>query len=546
MNKKYLKGLCLLALSSCAYSKASVAYADVLEGIVNADVLNVRAEPNTSSSIVGQLNKNTKVEILDEDSNWYKINFNGKNCWVSKDFISVNQSSTTEGQVTASSLNVRDGASTSNNIIGSLNNGTKVTIISKDNNWYKIKYQNGYGWVSADYIVTTGSENNNGNNNNDNSSSINKKYLVTADALNVRSGPGTSYGVITTVSYNTVVTASESRAGWTKISANGTSGWVSNDYLSEVTETNPTPTPPPTDNNGSAVNKDGIVTADVLNVRSGAGTNYAVIDALSKNTKVTVVEESNGWCKIKLGNSYGWASSDYISFDINGSGNDGNNGNPGTTNPTPDSVIGKVAVVNASSLNLRSGAGTQYGIVKVLNYGNQLDIIDNSNGWIKVNASGSTGWVSTDYVTIYDKGSVPSGPNVPETPPVTSGYTGQDIVNLAKKYLGVPYVWGGTTPSGFDCSGLVQYVYKEIGVYLPRVTYDQVNVGQTVSRNDLQPGDLIFFTSEGNPSDIGHVGIYAGNNEFIHAPAPGSVVKYSSLSNVYYNKQYYTAKRVLK
>lgn len=115
----------------------------------------------------------------------------------------------------------------------------------------------------------------------------------------------------------------------------------------------------------------------------------------------------------------------------------------------------------------------------------------------------------------------------------TVSATGNAIVDYAYQFLGTPYLWGGTTPSGFDCSGFTQYVFKNAaGVSLPRTTYDQINVGVAVSYDDLQPGDLVF-------PHTGHVGIYVGNGQMIHAPSTGDVVKVSS---VY---KFYTARRVL-
>jgi len=95
------------------------------------------------------------------------------------------------------------------------------------------------------------------------------------------------------------------------------------------------------------------------------------------------------------------------------------------------------------------------------------------------------------------------------------------------RYLGVPYVWGGASPSGFDCSGLVMYVYAQVGVSLPHSSYAQYGMGVPVSMSDLQPGDLVFFYG------LGHVGIYVGGGNFIHAPHTGDVVKISSLSGSY-------------
>ena len=128
----------------------------------------------------------------------------------------------------------------------------------------------------------------------------------------------------------------------------------------------------------------------------------------------------------------------------------------------------------------------------------------------------------------------------------SSGGSGSNIVENAKKYLGVPYVYGGATPAGFDCSGLTQYVYNESGITIPRVAADQYksNSGQFVDKSQLQPGDLVFFTgSNGSKSNPGHVGIYVGNNQMIHAPSTGKTVRYQDISTSYYVNSYVGAKR---
>lgn len=122
-----------------------------------------------------------------------------------------------------------------------------------------------------------------------------------------------------------------------------------------------------------------------------------------------------------------------------------------------------------------------------------------------------------------------------------SSETGEAIILEAEKYLGVDYVWGGTTPDGFDCSGLVQYCLNSLGISIDRVAEDQFNAGMPVSRDELQPGDLVFFEQNGY---IHHVGIYAGNNMMIHAPHTGDVVRYQSLDTEYYQREYAGARRV--
>jgi cell wall-associated NlpC family hydrolase len=125
-------------------------------------------------------------------------------------------------------------------------------------------------------------------------------------------------------------------------------------------------------------------------------------------------------------------------------------------------------------------------------------------------------------------------PTVPTTsaspvapPPVAPPSTHGGVVGVAMQYLGVPYVWGGASPSGFDCSGFVMYVYAQVGVSLPHSSYAQYGYGSAVSMSQLQPGDLVFFDG------LGHVGIYVGGGSFIHAPHTGDVVKISSLTGWY-------------
>ncbi len=124
-------------------------------------------------------------------------------------------------------------------------------------------------------------------------------------------------------------------------------------------------------------------------------------------------------------------------------------------------------------------------------------------------------------------------PSIPVAPPATHG----GVVGVAMRYLGVPYVWGGASPSGFDCSGLVMYAFAQIGISLPHSSYAQYGYGTPVSRGDLQPGDIVFFDG------LGHVGIYVGGGSFIHAPHTGDVVKISSLSG-WYASTYVGARRL--
>ncbi|NTW27819.1 MAG: hypothetical protein HGA39_00415 [Coriobacteriia bacterium] len=124
-------------------------------------------------------------------------------------------------------------------------------------------------------------------------------------------------------------------------------------------------------------------------------------------------------------------------------------------------------------------------------------------------------------------------PGAPPFDPSSLGAPHPQVAAIALTYLGVPYVWGGSSPAGFDCSGLVQYCYARIGINLPRVARSQFDAGAYIppDRLDLlQPGDMVFFGYNGNPDQIHHVGIYLGGGSYIHAPQTGDVVKVSSLT----------------
>lgn len=195
-------------------------------------------------------------------------------------------------------------------------------------------------------------------------------------------------------------------------------------------------------------------------------------------------------------------------------------------------------VLPSDGLNHRAGPGTEFGIIQAFPTGTMLNIEAVENGWVKCTYNGLTGYVSSEYLSIRKDGVVDrSGMAVDR-----NGVTGQQVLDFAAQFIGTPYRYGGSSPAGFDCSGLVYYTYKNMGYTLNRTASGQAQNGIWVAKEDLQIGDIVLF---GTPSNIWHAGIYAGDGMFIHSPQSGDRVKYSPLNSGYYAGNYVTARRII-
>ncbi len=194
-------------------------------------------------------------------------------------------------------------------------------------------------------------------------------------------------------------------------------------------------------------------------------------------------------------------------------------------------------VVNVDSLNVRSSASTDAEILTTLPVGTYTKVNWVEPDWVNVayNSDGLMGYVAAEFVTVHE-GDLPSF--------VTTG--SQSVLEIAKQYLGVPYVYGGTSPRGFDCSGFVQYVYRQLGYDLHRVAAAQMTNGVAVSKENLVPGDLVGFYSSPGGGYIGHIGIYVGDGMMIHAPHTGDVVKYTSIEEgTYHGSRFAGGRRII-
>lgn len=175
------------------------------------------------------------------------------------------------------------------------------------------------------------------------------------------------------------------------------------------------------------------------------------------------------------------------------------------------------AYTTADVLNVRSQPSMSAPVVGQYLYGSNITVTGSSDVWYQIKHNSGYAYVHSSYVQFY-----------PQNTPVQQT-TGQQVVEVAKRYIGTPYVYGGSSPSGFDCSGFVKYVYSQFGVNLNRVAAAQASNGYAVSSSAMMPGDIICFANYGGGGYIGHVGIYVGDGNFIHSPRTGYTVRIESL-----------------
>ena len=445
-------------------------------GLISANQLNVRTSPNENGQVIGTLHKNDKVNVLDKSiDGWYKIDFNGRRAYVSSKYINLisykNNEVKTEvkkepiegtGKVNINTaLNVRQASTTNSRIIGSLKGGEKVNIISESNGFYKIEFNNSYGYVYSKYISKDGDsekvqvvkQEEVKKEKVDESKkeakatpkaepvvlavrSLNKTGIVNvSSSLNVRSSASTSSKVIGSLSGNTKVTIVGEEGAFYKIEYKGSHGYVAKEYVKDVTESNnsnqgtQTPEKPSTP---ETTKKTGIVNvSSSLNVREGASTSSKVIGSLSGNTKVTIVGEEGAFYKIEYKGSHGYVAKEYVK-DVTES----NNSNQGTQTPekpsTPESTE-KTGIVNvSSSLNVRSSASTSSKVIGSLSGNTKVTIVGEEGAFYKIEYKGSHGYVAKEYVKdVTESNNSNQGTQTPEKPSTPESTEKTGIVNVS-------------------------------------------------------------------------------------------------------------------
>ena len=261
------------------------------------------------------------------------------------------------------------------------------------------------------------------------------------------------------------------------------------------------------------------VKADALYLRKSPG--GEVVSTLKQGAMIAVINNSSSWFKVAVNGQEGYVSGEYLTGSSNG-----------------DFLLGSARVTCDTTVNLRQQPSTSSQVLASMPNGASVKALGVWNGWFKINYGGKTGYIHPDYLTFggsTSSVSTTTSDSASDSANVIS-YAGtsekrSQVLDYAAQFLGIPYVYGGSSPSGFDCSGFTSYVFNNTVGSIPRVAQDQYDATAHVTRDELKPGDLVFFGS--STASISHVGLYVGDGTFIHAPHTGDVVKYESLSGSY-------------
>ena len=249
-----------------------------------------------------------------------------------------------------------------------------------------------------------------------------------------------------------------------------------------------------------------------LNVREGAGTDFNLVGKMPNHAACEILEIEGEWYKIQSGEVTGYVKGEYL---ITGD----------EAARLAEEYKQTVAKSNTTTLNVRAEANTDCSIITTMAEGEELEVIEVGNEWIKVNIDSDEGFISAEYADVSVE--LPKAMTMSE---VRYGQGVSDVrvslVQYACQFIGNPYVWGGTSlTKGADCSGFVLSVFANYGISLPHSSSAQSNSGTKISADEAQPGDLFFY---GNGRSINHVAIYIGNGQVVHASSPKSGIKISS------------------
>lgn len=413
------------------------------------------------------------------------------------------------GKITAETIRIRAEATTDSKIIEIGNAGEKVDIVGLEGDWYKVSFKGKTGYIYKDYLTPDG-EVKTSDKTNENSSETNQT-------------PEASTTPETTPSETPTQTPTE----------------TTNDKAMEL---------------GNVANKE--TSAYLLpNFTS------TKIEKVNKDQEIKLITTMANWAKIEINQKEAWIPKTFLMKEVSVETTKPTEQQPEETTETqpetqPETqqpeqttqpAVNKAGYISSNaSAHFRSGPSTSSQSLGKLPKNTKITITGEENGWYKVSYNGKEGYISKSLVTEGEPPATTSSRSQEEprsATTTTAQASSNNVVQVAESYAGSRYVSGGSSPSGFDCSGFTQYVYGKCGVTLSRTSYTQATQGTAVNKSELQPGDLLLFHYYGS-SSIGHVGIYVGNGKFIHAANSNRGVVYDSIESGYYADNYAGARRL--
>jgi cell wall-associated NlpC family hydrolase len=388
--------------------------------------------------------------------------------------------------------------------------------------------------------------------------------IIAGERILLRNGPGTEYDAVGRMSSGTIVQLIGRYGDWYQVRERVDKPvyWVSGELLNmpesapyTLFELQPEaiPAAPPP--------KVGVVRESGLQLRDGPGTNYVPMTKLDSGNQLELIEVYQDWLHVGVpGGADGWVKSEFIDAESSVL----NRLLVAETIPDPNPAL--VGVVNDNLVNVRQGPDSKYPKVNSLNTGAQLDLIGKHNDWFQVKLpDGSKAWIFSDLINTTERvirrvpvtNDFPALPKRQRAPAARSGSTAAssapvnipasgDVASYAVQFSGSRYVYGGSSPRGFDCSGFTMYVYSQYGVRLPHSAAGQYSSrygALFTSQSELSPGDLVFFTGTTGRRGITHVALYIGGGRIIHAMTPRYGVQVSDLGERYWQNHYYGARR---
>ena len=403
-------------------------------------------------------------------------------------FINISFAST-NAKVNVETANLRESADGNSKILEQLSQGQEVEIVEKSSDWYKVKVKGMTGYLRQDLLT------------------VEEKDTVNANTT----------------------TSSEEKAEV------------------ETTKNEETKT---TDTD----EKSKIIVEDTK-LKIVPSINATDIIEVKKDEEVIITETINDWVCVQTKTTKGWIYKEKLK-----SKEDKKEEKQTTEqNQVVEESKLKTLYIGSESVNLRKEANTNSEVVTKLSLNTAVDVYAEENGWSKVKVNGNEGYISSSLLsekkketsrsleTPRTKTSENSSENTKTSQEKETATTvpvsgkGATAVETAKKYIGCSYVYGASGPSSFDCSGFTSYVFKQHGISLNRTAAGQYSNGVAVSRNQLQPGDLVMFGKSG----INHVGIYIGGGQIVHAANKSRGVTTDTINSGYYNNNYVGARRVM-